>query len=290
MSELYDDDDFSTAAQAVKPVAAPTTGDLYGDDDGAPAALVHASEPAGLVSDEAKAAAKARAKQAGQAAGVAAAGMKTKFNELRGQSIGKACKQVCAGIAVVTVLACGGLEWRAHRTVAEPIAAGAPTQPVIASVPVVAKVEPGMVATVAAPTVKAPPVLAIAKANPHAPKSFNPQSPDYRAPGAPVVVPTTQPPAVVAQPSANPLAPKSFNPMSPNYHAAGAGTPAAETAPVAAAPAATSVTESTRPSLAPKSFNPRSPIYKPVTPAKSQWETEQDQKLNSYFHKTPAGS
>jgi hypothetical protein len=287
MSGLYDDD-FSSAPSVVTSVPAPTTGSLYGEDDTA-TTPVPLGESMSLVSDEAKAAAKAGVKQVSQAASLATAGLKTKFTELRGQPIGSACKKVCVGIAVLTILACGGLEWRAHRSSAEPVAVVA-AQPVIQQVPVVAKAVPATVAIAAASTLAPPPVTAAVKPNPLEPKSFNPQSPNYRATGVTVAAPTTQTPTVTAQPNANPLAPKSFNPMSPNYRGPRAATPGAVSAPEAAAPAAATVTKTAQPSLAPKSFNPRSPNYKPVKPAaKSQWETEQDQKLNSYFHKGTSG-
>lgn len=215
-SNPFDDDDF------VSPTAAPVTASRIAaaddDDWSTPAAApVSAPAPAGLVSEEAKAAAReaaqkgkaiaqARAKQAGQAASVAAAGLRNKLIELRGQSVGKACKQVCAGIAVVAVLACGGIEWHAHRSISSPEAAAVPV-----------KVAPVAVVQAPAPVVQPAPMQ---KVEPVA------KAPVVVAPAqAPAVAPST-PAAVVAQPvvkaptvaSTRPrLKPKSFNPMSPDY-------------------------------------------------------------------------
>ncbi|WP_200949062.1 hypothetical protein [Frateuria sp. Soil773] len=216
-SNPFDDDDFAPAAPA--PVVAPPVSSAVDDDDwSTPAGTpVSAPAPAGLVSEEAKAAAKeatqkakaiahARAKQAGQAASVAAAGLKTRLAGLRGQTVGKTCKQVCACVAVVAVLACAGIEWRAHRSIIPPevAAAPAPTLAPVEAAPV-APVKPVVEAPVVAAPVPAPPVAVPV-----------PVAPAPVAQVQPVVkVPPVRTKAVDGP--MNHLKPKTFNPMNPNY-------------------------------------------------------------------------
>lgn len=250
-SHFNDDEDEIIAAPATvkAPLAAPLGGDHFNDNEEASAPRVVAEADEGLVSDEAKAAAKAaaqrakaiaqaRAKQAGQAAQVAAAGLRTKFTELRGQSIGKACKHACVAIAVVTVLTCAGIEWHAHRTVNAPVVVQAPAP--VKAVPVVPTPAPVVAAPVVAPT---------------------PTS-------APVAV---APPPAVAAPAPVTVAPSA--------------SPAPVTPVVRSKPAPT---DGPMNHLKPKSFNPMSPDYKPVT-GKTKWEIEQEKKLDGYFHKEPKG-
>jgi hypothetical protein len=277
MSSLYKNTkDHAAAPAAPSSPTASKPSDLYAPK--AAATIAPASQSIPLLSDEAKAEAKAtalrakdaavlRGQQAGAAAKVAAAGLGVRLAALRQQPVSRMAKLIMGAIAGIAVIACGALEWNAHRSISAPVAAAASIAPKAA----------------VASTTPAPAIASSTKL----------------APAVAVAAPIESAPVQVANKQGSvsaPLKPKSFNPMSPDYQR-----PTATTAPAASVVDPGAVTGDKAPSVtaAPsvspagkfKSFNPMSPNYKPVAKKQAQpsaWEKQNDDAIDAYAARVKA--